>query len=102
MIGQEFARQHGRAPDAAEFRRIERFARFITLNGADTRPVEPELLLRGWEAQERADVQAQYQIRREIARAQARSGPPPGPAQERARAVAYPVQPRGLGEDQAR
>ena len=41
MIGQEFARQHGRAPDAAEFRRIERFARFITLNGADTRPVEP-------------------------------------------------------------
>ena len=102
MIGQEFARQHGRAPDAAEFRRIERFARFITLNGADTRPVEPELLLRGWEAQERADVQAQYQIRREIARAQARSGPPPGPAQQRARAVAYPVQPRRLGEDQAR
>ena len=64
--------------------------------------MEPELLLRGWEAQERADVQAQYQIRREIARAQARSGPPPGPAQQRARAVAYPVQPRGLSEDQAR
>ena len=100
MIGREFARQHGRAPDEAEFLRIERFARFITLNGAETRPVEPELLLRGWEAQERADVQAQYQIRREIARAQARAGPPPGPAQERARA--YPVQPRGLDEDQAR
>ena len=55
-IGWEFARQHGRAPDADEFRRIERFARFITLNGADTRPVEPALLLRGWQAQERADA----------------------------------------------
>src|SRR6202034_4038093 len=48
MIGREFGRQRGRGPDADEFRRIERFARFITLNGADTRPVEPELLLRGW------------------------------------------------------
>jgi hypothetical protein len=101
-IGWEFARQHGRAPDAAEFRAIERFARFITLNGTDTRPVQPALLLQGWEAQERADAQAQYQIRREIARAQARAGPPPEPARERMRAVAYPVQPRGLGEDQAR
>jgi hypothetical protein len=101
-IGWEFARQHGRAPDAAEFRRIERFARFITLNGTDTRPVEPGLLLRGWQAQERADAQAQYQIRREIAGAQARSGPPPEPAREQARAVAYPVRPRGLSEDQAR
>jgi AAA domain len=102
MIGRECTRQHGRVPDAAEFRRIERFARFITLNGADTRPAEPELLLRGWQAQERADVQAQYQIRRDIARAQARAGPPPEAAQERARAVAYPVQPRGLSEDHAR
>ena len=101
-IGWEFARQHGRAPDADEFRRIERFARFITLNGTDTRPVEPGLLLRGWQAQERADAEAQYQIRREIARAQARSGPPPEPARERARAVAYPARPRGLNEDQAR
>ena len=53
MIGQEFARLHGRSPDAAEFRRIKRFARFITLNGADTRPVEPEPyrleLAGGWE-----------------------------------------------------
>ena len=81
---------------------IERFARFITLNGADTRPVDPALLLRGWEAQERADAEAQYQIRREIARAQARSGPPPEPARERARAVAYPAPARGLSEDQAR
>ena len=101
-IGWEFARQHGRAPDADEFRRIERFARFITLNGADTRPVEPALLLQGWEAQERADTQAQYQLRREIARAQARSGPSPAPARERARAVAYPASRRGLSEDQAR
>jgi hypothetical protein len=101
-IGWEFARQHGRAPDADEFARIERFARFITLSGTDTRPVEPALLLRGWEAQERADAQAEYQIRREIARAQARSGPPPATAREQARAVAYPVPPRGLSEDQAR
>jgi hypothetical protein len=101
-IGSEFARWHGRAPDAEEFARIERFARFITLNGTGTRPVEPELLLQGWEAQERADAQAQYQLRREIARAQARAGPPPAPAQERARSVAYPDPPRGLREDQAR
>jgi TrwC relaxase/AAA domain len=101
-IGWEFARQHGRAPDADEFARIERFARFITLNGADTRPVEPALLLQGWEAQERADAQAQYQIRREIARAQARSGPRPAPAREQARAVGYPAPRRGLSEDQAR
>ena len=99
-IAWEFARQHGQAPDADQFRQIERFARFITLNGADTRPVDPALLLRGWEAQERADAEAQYQIRREIARAQARAGPPREP--ERARAVAYPAPARGLSQDQAR
>ena len=77
-VAWEFARQHGRAPDAEQFQAIERFARFVTLNGADTRPVVPALLLRGWEAQERADAEAQRQIRREIARAQARSGAPPG------------------------
>ena len=90
-VAWEFARQHGRAPDAEQFQAIERFARFVTLNGADTRPVDPALLRKGWEAQERADAQAQYQIWREIGRAQARSGPPPGPARERARAVAYPA-----------
>ena len=80
---------------------IERFARFITLNGADTRPVDPALLLRGWQAQERADAEAQQQIRREIARAQARSGAPPGPASGRGRwRTRRP--PRGLSEDQAR
>ena len=99
-IAWEFARQHGQAPDAEQFRRIEQFTRFITLNGADTRPVDPELLLRGWEAQERADAEAQYQIRREIARAQARAGPPREPARERA--VAYPAPARRLSDDQAR
>ena len=99
-IAWEFARQHGQAPDAEQFRRIEQFARFITLNGADTRPVDPELLLRGWQAQERADAEAQYQIRREIARAQARAGPPREPARERA--VAYPAPARRLSDDQAR
>ncbi len=102
-IAWEFARQHGRAPDAEQFRAIERFACFITMNGTDTRPVEPELLLKGWEAQERAGAEAQYQIRREIARAQARSGPPPAPAREQARAVAYPIRAApGLTADQAR
>ena len=46
-VAWEFARQHGRAPDAEQFRAIERFARFVTLNGADTRPVDPALLLQG-------------------------------------------------------
>jgi TrwC relaxase/AAA domain len=101
-VGWEFARQYGRAPDAEQFRAIERFARFVTLNGADTRPVDPALLLRGWEAQERADAEAQREIRREIARTQARSGAPPGPAPEQARAVAFPAPPRRLSEDQAR
>jgi hypothetical protein len=99
-IAWEFARQRGQAPDAEQFRRIEQFARFVTLNGTDTRPVDPELLLHGWEAQERADAEAQYQIRREIARAQARAGPPR--ESERARAVAYPAPARGLSRDQAR
>ena len=101
-VAWEFARQHGRAPNAEQFQAIERFARFVTLNGADTRQVDPALLLRGWEAQGRADAEAQRQIRREIARAQARSGAPPRPVPEQARAVAFPAPPRRLSEDQAR
>jgi AAA domain/TrwC relaxase len=101
-VAWEFARQHGRAPDAEQFRAIEQFAHFVTLNGADTRPVDPALLLKGWEAQERADAEAQRQIRREIARAQARSGAPPVLVPEQARAVAFPAPPRRLSEDQAR
>ena len=103
-VAWEFTRQHGRAPDAEQFRAIERFARFVTLNGADTRQVDPALLLKGWEAQERADAEAQRQIRREIARAQARSGAPPGavPEQARERAMGFPAPPRRLNEDQAR
>jgi hypothetical protein len=50
----------------------------------------------------RADAEAQRQVRREIARAQARSDAPPGPAPEQARAVAFRVPPRRLSEDQAR
>ena len=64
--------------------------------------MDPALLLKGWEAQERADAEAQRQIRREIARAQARSGAPPGLVPEQARAVAFPAPPRRLSEDQAR
>src|SRR5207248_11539390 len=69
-----------------------------TLSLHDALPI----FLKGWEAQERADAEAQRQIRREIARAQARSGALPGPAPERARAVAFPAPPRRLSEDQAR
>ena len=65
--------QRGSAADRAEFARIERFASFVTRRGADPRPVDPALLLRAWQAQERRDVQAQYELRREIARAR-RSG----------------------------
>ena len=90
------------APRTRRVARIERFARFITLRGADTRPAEPELFLRAWEAQQRADTPGRAEIRREIARAQARSGAPPAPAHGQARAVAYPVPGGGLGEDQAR
>ena len=101
-IGWEFARRHGRAPGKGEFLSIERFASFVTLRGTDMRPVDAALLLRGWQAQQRGDLRAQEQIRRDIALAQARSGPAPGQAQERARVVAYPVQgARGLSAEQA-
>src|SRR5262249_56599449 len=53
-VAWEFARQYGRGPDAEQFQAIEQFARFVTLNGADTRPVDPRLLLRGWGARCRA------------------------------------------------
>ena len=100
-IGAEYARERGVGPDAEQMARIERFARFITLRGADTRPADPALLLRAFEAQQRADTQAERDIRREIARAQALAGAPPAP--ERARAVAYPVPGgRGLTEAEAR
>jgi hypothetical protein len=46
-ISLEFARQHGRAPDRAEFARIERFVSFVTLRGADLRPVEATELVQG-------------------------------------------------------
>src|SRR5207302_3666381 len=49
-----------------------------------------------------AEAQAQYQIQREIARAQARSGAPPRLVPEQARAVAFPAPARRLSEDQAR
>ena len=101
-IAGEFARQHGRVPEARELEAIERFARFVTLNGADIRPVDPALLLKGWEAQERADAEAQREIRREIARAQARSGAAPELAREQGQAVAYPAPARRLSDDQAR
>jgi hypothetical protein len=101
-IAGEFSRQHGRAPEARELEAIERFAHFVTLNGADARPVDPALLLKGWQAQEWADAETEREIRREIARAQAPSGAPPGSVPEQARAVGFPLPPRRLSEEQAR
>jgi hypothetical protein len=114
-IAGEFARQHGRAPDQAEFARIERFAMFVTRRGADVRPADAALLLRGWQEQEQRDAQAQHELRREIGLAQARAGAERAQEQaqeralerameqERLRAYAYPVmEPRGLTADEAR
>jgi hypothetical protein len=98
-ISLEFARQNSRAPSEAEFARMERFASFITLRGADLRPVDPVLLLQGWQAQERADTEAQALLRREIALAQVRSGSSPTSA--RAQDVGRPVR-RGLTRDEER
>ena len=114
-IAGEFAQQHGRAPDQAELARIERFAMFVTRRGADVRPADAALLLRGWQEQEQRDAQAQYEIRRETGLAQARAGAERAQEQaqeralerameqERLRAYAYPVmEPRGLSADEAR
>jgi len=110
-IAWEFERQHGRAPDQAQFARMVRFVSFMTLRGRDARPADPAQLLRGWEEQERSEEQAQHQIRRDIARAQARAttersheqAQERARGQERIRAPAYPAQvPRGLTVEDAR
>jgi hypothetical protein len=85
-IAWAYASEHGRAPSRAEYAQMERFAGFITLRGADPRPVDPGLLLRGWQAREQADKEAQNLLRRDIARAQARVGPAPAAKQPRAQA----------------
>jgi TrwC relaxase/AAA domain len=108
-IAQEFERQHGRAPAQAQFARMVRFVSFVTLRGRDARRADPAQLLRGWEEQERSEEQAQYQIRRDIARAQTRAATERSREQERARGQerirvpAYPAQvPRGLTAADAR
>jgi hypothetical protein len=100
-IAWAYAREHGRAPSRAQYAQMERFASFITLRGADPRPVDPELLLRGWQAREQADKETQDLLRRDIARAQARSGPAPASKQAQARGDGRP-QGRALTRDEAR
>jgi hypothetical protein len=100
-IAWAFAREHGRAPGRSEFVRMERFASFITLRGADPRPVDPALLLRAWQAREQGDTEAQNLLRRDIARAQARSGPAPASKQAQVRGDGRP-QGRALARDEAR
>ena len=50
---------------------MERFARFVTRRGAETRPADPALLLRAWEAQERARSRRSARSGASIGRAQA-------------------------------
>lgn len=118
----EFAEQGSRAPDAAEFARMERFAKWVTRGGQDQAQFDAVLLLRGWQAQESGDALRERDIRRDIERtkvqADARTrmeqrlrawdravqetGGGRLGAMERAYAVAYPVQAGGgLTEDQA-
>lgn len=123
QMGHEFAAQTGRAPDAAEFGRMERFASWITRAGKDQAQFDAVLLLKGWQAQESGDALRERDIRRDIERAkveanayaraeqmmrawdravQETGGGRLG-AMERAYAVAYPVQAGGgLTQDQAR
>ncbi len=102
-IARAYAREHGRAPSRAQYAQMERFASFITLRGADPRPVDPRLLLCGWQAQEQADKEAQDLLLRDIARAQARSGPVHAAKQPRvqARGTGCPAE-RPLTQDEAR
>ncbi|HEY3954613.1 MAG TPA: MobF family relaxase [Streptosporangiaceae bacterium] len=100
-IGREFVRQQGRAARPGEFARIARFASFITLRGTDPRPVDAALLLRAWQAQERNDTQAQRDIRREIAHAQARAAHAEQ-EQTRVRVPGYPVAAQPPDGEQAR
>jgi DNA transposition AAA+ family ATPase len=111
-MAEQFARQHGRAPERAQLWSMERFAGFVTLRGTDITPVDPVQLLAAWERQEQRDADAQAELRRDVARAEARAGSErvAERVQERAReqerlrvrAYARPAQLRTLAADEAR
>jgi len=104
-IGWEHARRYGRAPDAAEAVSIQRWARFLAVNGTRSPDADPARLLDGWEAAGRADARAERDIRRETARGQARLQAQQAQAraaqQERARGYGDPAQLAVLTAEQA-
>jgi hypothetical protein len=105
-IGWEHARRYGRAPGPAEAASIQRWARFVTVNGTRAPDADPARLLDGWEAARRADAAAEQDIQRQTARGQARlqaqqAAARAAQAQERARGYADPAQPGALTAEQA-
>jgi len=106
-IAWQLARETGAAPDAAQAAPIERYARWITRRGELSGPFDVAALARAFQAQQRADAQAERDIRHDTAAAQAQHAQTlRQQAAERAAAhayaVAYPVQgAHGLSEAEA-
>jgi hypothetical protein len=107
QIAWHLAREHGAAPDAAQIARIEGYARWITRRGEITVSFDVAALARSFTQSEHADLQAERDIRRGTALAQAQHAETlREQARERAAAqayaVAYPVQEaHGLSELEA-
>ena len=70
-IAWQLARETGAAPDAAQTARIEGYARWITRRGEISGPFDVAALARASQAQQRADAEAERDIRRDTAAAQA-------------------------------
>ena len=108
QIAWQLAHEHGAAPDAARMVRIEGYARWITRRGELSGPFDAAALARSFTRFELADLDAERDICRGTALAQAqRAETLREQARERAAvqayAVAYPVQgAHGLSEPEAR
>jgi conjugative relaxase-like TrwC/TraI family protein len=106
-IAWQLARETGAAPDAAQMTRIEGYARWITRRGEITGPFDVAALARSFTALQHVGLQAERDIRRDTALAQAQHAQTlRQQAAERAAAhayaVAYPVQgAHGLSEAEA-
>src|SRR5579863_3920422 len=106
-LASQIARETGAAPDAARMAQLEGFAAWITRRGELAPPMDIEALVRGFEAQQRADAQRERDIRRDTARAAAQAQAERAEmrrvqAQAQAYVVAYPVSgARGLSETEA-
>jgi len=96
-IAWQLARETGAAPNAAQTARIEGYARWITRRGEISGPFDVAALARSSQAQQRADAQAERDIRHDTAAAQAQHAQTmrqqaAGRAAAHAYAIAYPVQ----------